>query len=81
MALLRVTVNDIGFIVAQPLGILPFIVRKIDRSGNVAFAIIFFFADVNDDEIIFAGFDPFVELNRPSGESELLFEVCPGLLR
>ena len=58
MALLRVTVNHVGFVLAQPLRIVPAGFGNIDCPWNVTFLEVFGFADIDDDQIILVSFDP-----------------------
>ncbi len=77
MTLLRIAVDNVGFLFAEALGMLPTVPRQVDGAGDVALGEIFRLTDVHDDKVVLAGFYPSVQFDRAGREGQFVLEISP----
>src|SRR5439155_26387237 len=78
MALLYRAIDDVRLVPAQSLQALPFLPGKVDGAWDVAFGVVLRRTHIDDDEIVFARFDPPVQFHRSGRKRQFIFEVSPG---
>jgi len=79
VTILGIAVNDVHRIPAQTGKGAPFLLRQIDRAGDVAFLEIFGLAHVYDDDVLFFP-DPMADFDGAGRESHFVREelLRPG---